>query len=87
MWYLHDLNLNIDLNKTLRERIDLDKTWVDCAVEATKLGDKTNITLVNRLVRVGANNATRNSTAETDEGTEIADYFILLVTVYEHACA
>jgi hypothetical protein len=43
--YLDDLNLDVDLDEALRERVDVDKTRVNGASEATELGDEPNITL------------------------------------------
>lgn len=40
------LDLDVDLDQLLRQRIDADKTGVNCAVEATKLGDETNVSLM-----------------------------------------
>jgi hypothetical protein len=40
------LDLDVDLDQLLRQRIDADKTGVNCAVEATKFGDETNVSLM-----------------------------------------
>lgn len=66
-WHLNDLNLHVDLDKLLRKRVDLHETWVDGAVKATELGDQTDISLADRFVRVGADDAARDGTAATDE--------------------
>lgn len=52
----HNLNLDIDLDEALGERVDLDETWVNGAVETTELGDETNVALRDRLVWVRAAN-------------------------------
>jgi hypothetical protein len=65
--YLHtnDLNLDIDLNETFTERVDLDETGVDSAIEATKLGDETDVTLRDRFVGV----RTANAAGESSHGS------------------
>lgn len=35
----NNLDLDVDLDELLRERVDLDETRVDCAVEASELRD------------------------------------------------
>ena len=37
--HTNDLNLYVDLNQFLRQRIYLHQAWVDSAIEATKFGD------------------------------------------------
>jgi hypothetical protein len=68
-----DLDLDIDLDETLGQRVDLDKTWVDSAGEAAEFGDEPDITLRDRLVRVGADDAARDGTAATDQFTQVVD--------------
>lgn len=68
------LNFNVDLDKGLAQRVDLNQTGVDSTVEAAKLGNKTNITLLDTLVRVGAADAAWDSTHGTDASTETVDY-------------
>ena len=68
-----DLNLHVDLNEFLRQRVYLDKTWVDGTVEATELCDETDVSLADWLVWIGAHHAARNSTATTDERAEGVD--------------
>lgn len=60
--HLCDLDLHIDLNESLAERVDLDQTGVDSLVETTELGDETNMALVDVLIRVGADDAAGNCT-------------------------
>jgi hypothetical protein len=55
----NNLNLDIDLNETFTERIDLNKTWVDCTIESPEFGDQANITLRNRFVWVGTADTAR----------------------------
>ena len=52
LWDLADLNLDVDLNELLGQRVDLDKTWVDRAVEAAEFGNQPHVSLGDRLVRV-----------------------------------
>lgn len=70
----NNLDLDIDLSERLRQRVDLDKTRIDGASETTELGDKTNITLLDRLVRVGAADAARNGSESTDSRAERVDH-------------
>jgi hypothetical protein len=74
LWNLCSLNLDVDRDETLAERVDLDETRVDSLVETTELGDKTNITLLDVLVRVRADYATRNGTHGTNASTEGVDH-------------
>ena len=71
--HANDLDLDIDLDQFLRQRIDVDKTRVDCAIEATEFGDETDISLADSLVWVRADDAAGNGAHATDEGTESAD--------------
>lgn len=75
--YFNDLDLDIDLNETFGEWVDLDQTRIDCAGETTELGDKTDVTLTNGLVWVGADETTWDRTAETDATTESIDCELL----------
>jgi len=70
---LDDLNLDIDLDETLRERVDLDETGVDSPREATELGDQADIALRDGLVGVGTDEAARNRSAETNAFTQVVD--------------
>ncbi len=62
----NDLDLDIDLDQALRERIDLNQARVDSAIESTKLSNQPNVTLGNRLVWVRADDAARNGTQSSD---------------------
>ena len=73
LWYFDDLDLNIDLDELLGQRIDLDKTRVDSAVETAEFRDEADISLADGFVGVGADNAARDGTAETDAGPEVVD--------------
>lgn len=72
--HFHDLNLDIDLHERFRERVDLDETRVDGASETTELGDETNVTLFDGLVRVRAADTARNRTKSTDGRAECVDH-------------
>jgi len=67
------LDLDIDLDQLLGERVDLDKTGVDSTVETTELCDETDIPLGDGLVGVGADDATGDGAAESDACTERID--------------
>jgi len=71
---LNNLNLDIDLNERFGERVDLDKTRVDGTSETSKLGDETDVTLLDRLVWIRAADAARNRTKSTDSRTEGVDH-------------
>ncbi len=58
----NDLNLDIDLDKTFTERIDLDKTGVNRAIESTEFCDETDVTLRDRFVGVRTDDAAGNGT-------------------------
>lgn len=70
----NNLNLDVDLNQLLRERVDLDETRVDSASKTTEFGDETNITLRDRSVGVGADDTARNSSKVTNDGTKGVDH-------------
>lgn len=72
--HLDELNLDVDLDEALRERVDLDETWVDCAREAAELGDEANVALIDGLVRVRADDAAWNRAASTDAVAQGVDH-------------
>lgn len=74
LWYLNNLNLDIDLDEAFAERVDLNETWVDCAVETSKLRDETDITLRDRLVWVRAADAARDCSKSSDARTKGVDH-------------
>ena len=73
LWDLDNLDLDIDLDETLRERVDFDKTWVDGAIETTEFGDETDVALRDGLVWVGAADAAWDGAEGTNAGTESVD--------------
>ena len=82
------LDLNIHLDQSLTERVDLDQSRVDSAVEATELCDETDITLRHRLVRVRTDNAAGNgakSANAVSEGVNCCKLAIhLLSSLFNH---
>lgn len=72
--HTNNLNLDINLDNALAERVDLNETGVDGLVELAELGDKTNITLVNLLVGVGAADAAGDGAEISHDGTEGIDH-------------
>jgi hypothetical protein len=62
----NDLDFDVNLDKTLAEGIDFDKTRVDCAIKPPKLGDQTDITLRYRLIWIRADNTARDGSHCTD---------------------
>lgn len=52
LWDLADLNLDVDLNEFLRQRVNLDKTWVNGAVEAAEFSNQAHVSLGDGFVRV-----------------------------------
>lgn len=64
--YLGSLDLHIDGDDLLAEGVDLDETRVDGLVEAAELGDKTNVALLDVLVRVWAEDAAGNGANGTN---------------------
>jgi hypothetical protein len=75
--HFNNLDLDVDLDKRFRERVDLDETRVDSASETTELGDETNVSLLDGLVRVRAAETARNGSESTDgraEGVDLPPY-------------
>ncbi len=69
----HDLDLDVDLDQALAERVDLDQAGVDGLVEAAELGDKADIALADALVGVGADEEAGDSADRADAGAEGVD--------------
>ena len=72
--HTNNLDLDINLNEALAQRIDLDKTRVDSTIETTELGDQTDITLRDMLIRIRADNAARDGSQVTYAVTKSVDY-------------
>lgn len=73
LWDFDNLNLDIDLDESLGERVDLDETWVDGTVETAELCDETDVALGDRLVGVGAADAAGDGAEGADAGAETVD--------------
>lgn len=71
---LDDLNLDIDLDKALGQRVDLNQAGVDCLVELAELGDQADVTLADVLIRIGAADAARNRAEGSHARAEGVDY-------------
>jgi hypothetical protein len=71
--HTNDLDLDIDLCKPLAEGVDLDETWVDSTVEATELGDETDITLRDRFVWVRTTDTAGECAHSSNECTQSID--------------
>lgn len=70
---LDDLDLDVDLDDALGQRVDLDQTGVDGLVETAELGDEANVALVDVLVGVGAANAAWHGAEGTNDGSQAVD--------------
>jgi len=71
--HLDDLDLDIDLNERLAERVDLDEAGVDCLVEFAELGDEADISLPYALVGVRAAYAAWNRAEGSNNSTDAVD--------------
>lgn len=69
-----ELDLDVDLNETFGQRVDLDETRVDGAREAAEPGDQTHVALIDGLIRVRADDAAWNRTAGTDDVAQGVDH-------------
>jgi hypothetical protein len=68
-----DLNLDINLDKLLGERVDVYKSWVDGASETTELGNESDISLAYWLVGVGTAETAWDCTECTDDASKRVD--------------
>ena len=64
------------MNELLGQRIDLDETGIDGAVETAEFRDEADVSLADGFVGVGADNAAGDGTAETDAGPEVVDLMV-----------
>lgn len=71
---LDDLDLDVDLNKALRQGVDLSQTGVDRLVKLAELGDQADVALADVLIRVGAADAAWDRTEGSHAGAEGVDY-------------
>ena len=64
--HLHNLDLDVDLDEALGQRVDLDQARVDGAHEAAEFGDQADVPLGDGLVGVGAADAAGDGAEETN---------------------
>jgi hypothetical protein len=64
------LNLDVDLDDPLAERVNVDQAGVDGLVELSKLGDETDVALVDFLEGVGADDTARDGAHGSDDNTK-----------------
>ena len=64
------LNLDVDLNEALGERVDPGETRIDCLVETTELGNEADVALTDALIGVGAAEAARDGAEGTNARTK-----------------
>lgn len=69
-----DLNLHVDLNQVLGERVDLHKTGIHSSGETAEPRNKTNVTLGHWLVWIRAAEAEWNGSQVTNAATEGVDH-------------
>jgi hypothetical protein len=69
----NDLNLDIDLNKTFTERVDLDETGINRTIEATEFCDETDVALRDRFVGVRTDDTARDCAHSSNTGTKGVD--------------
>jgi hypothetical protein len=75
--HTNDLNLDIDLNESFTEWVDLDETGVNSAIESTELGDQADVTLRDRFIGVRTANAAGESSHSSNaraQGVDCARY-------------
>ena len=68
--HLDDLDLDVDLDELLGERVDLDEARVNGAVEAAEFGDEADVALRDGFVGVRAYDAAGDGAEEADARTE-----------------
>lgn len=69
-WHFNYLDLNVNLDKALRERIDLDEAGIDGTREFAELCDEADVSLGDWLVGIGADEAAWDGAEETNGGTK-----------------
>jgi hypothetical protein len=72
--YLDNLDLHIYLDQALGEWVNFDETGVHCSCESAELGDQTDLTLRDWLVRVGADDAAWDCAQCTDAAAKGVDH-------------
>lgn len=73
LWHLDDLDLDIDLDEALGERVDLHETWVDGAVKTPEFGDEADVALGDGLVGIGTADAAGDGAESADAGAKTVD--------------
>lgn len=72
--HFDNLDLDVDLDEAFRERVDFDQAGIDGARELSKFGDEANISLRDRLVGIGADDAAGNCAEEANSGSKSVNY-------------
>lgn len=72
--HLHNLNLDIDLNKVFREGVNLDESGVHRLVETSEFGDEADIALGDGLVGVWTADAAGNGAEEADYAADAVNH-------------
>ncbi len=70
---LDDLDLDVDLNEALAERVHLDETGIHGLVELAEFGDQANVALLYALIRVGAADAARHGAESANQSAQAID--------------
>lgn len=70
---LHNLDLDINLDQLLAERIDLDKSRINSAIETSELGNESNVALIHWLIGIWTNDTAWNGSHATNAATERVD--------------
>lgn len=68
------MDLDINLDQSLAERIDLYKTRVDSFIEFPELGDKSDVALTDLLIGIRAANDAGNSPESTHTRADSINY-------------
>lgn len=72
--HLDDLDLDVDLDQALGERVDFDEAWVHGAPEAAELRDQAHLALRDGLVGVRADDAAWDRAHGSDAAAEGVDH-------------
>lgn len=71
--HLDDLDLDVDLDQALAQRVDLDEARIDRLVELAELGHQADVALVHLLVRVREAEAARDGAERPDDLADAVD--------------
>jgi hypothetical protein len=72
-----NLDLDIDLDEALAERIDLDETGINSSVKTTEFRDEADVSLRDGLVWIRADDTAWNRAHSTDTASQTIDYDML----------